>query len=77
MFGLLIVAISFVLFVVGFLVGAFIVIAVRIFLEDKAALRRLDGSVLLHEEPEGSVARGVRRLLVGQRNGPRQLPGEE
>ena len=42
MFGLLIVAISFVLFVVGFLVGAFIVIAVRIFLEDKAALRRLE-----------------------------------
>ena len=74
MFGLLIAAIVFVFFVVGFLVGALIVIAVRIKLEDRAALRRLDGSVLLHEEPQGSVARGVRSLLVGQRNGPRQLP---
>jgi hypothetical protein len=77
MFGLLIAVISFILFVAGFLVGALIVIAVRINLEDRAALRRLDGSVLLHEEPQGSVARGVRRLLVGQRNGPRQLPGGE
>lgn len=74
MFGLLIAAISFVLFVVGFLVGALLVIAVRINLEDRAALKRLDGSILLHEEPEGSVARGVRRLLVGQRNGPRRFP---
>ena len=74
MFGLLIAAISFVLFVVGFLVGALLVIAVRINLEDRAALKRQDGSILLHEEPEGSVARGVRRLLVGQRNGPRQFP---
>ncbi|MGZ3487675.1 MAG: hypothetical protein ACXVBY_12510 [Isosphaeraceae bacterium] len=74
MFGLLIAAISFVLFVVGFLVGALLVIAVRINLEDRAALKRLDGSILLHEEPEGSAARGVRRLLVGQRNGPRQFP---
>lgn len=73
MFGLLIAAISFVLFVVGFLVGALLVIAVRINLEDRAALKRLDGSILLHEEPEGSAARGVRRLLVGQRNGPRQF----
>lgn len=77
MFGLLIAVISFILFVAGFLVGALIVVAVRINLEDRAALRRLDGSVLLHEEPQGSVARGVRRLLVGQRNGPRQLPGGE
>ena len=77
MFGLLIAAIALVLFVVGFLVGALIVIAVRINLEDRAALRRLDGSVLLHEEPQGSVARSVRRLLVGQRNGPRQLIGDE
>ena len=76
MFGLLI-AIVVVLFVVGFLVGALVVIAVRINLEDRAAVKRLDGSVLLHEEPVGSVARGVRRLLVGQRNGPRQLPGED
>jgi hypothetical protein len=76
MFGLLIAIVVLVFFVAGFLVGALIVIAVRIHLEDRAALRRLDGSVLLHEEPQGSVARGVRRLLVGQRNGPRQIPGE-
>jgi uncharacterized membrane protein len=77
MFGLLIAIIVLVLFVVGFIVGALIVIAVRINLEDRAAMKRLDGSVLLHEEPQGPVGRGVRRLLVGQRNGPRQLPGEE
>ena len=76
MFGLLVAIVVLVFFVAGFLVGALIVIAVRINLEDRAALRRLDGSVLLHEEPQGSVARGVRRLLVGQRNGPRQIPGE-
>ena len=77
MFGLLIIAISFVLFVAGFIVGSLIVIAVRINLEDRAATRRmlktqrLDGAILLHEEPQGSVARGVRRLLVGERSGPR------
>jgi hypothetical protein len=76
MFGLLVAIVVLVFFIAGFLVGALIVIAVRIHLEDRAALRRLDGSVLLHEEPQGSVARGVRRLLVGQRNGPRQIPGE-
>ena len=81
MFGLLIAAIVFVLFVAGFLVGALLVIAVRINLEDKAARRRmlttqrLDGSILLHEEPQGSVSRGVRWMTgAGQRNGPRQLP---
>lgn len=63
MFGLLIPAISFVPFVAGFLVGALIVIAVGINLEDRAARRRLDGSVLLHEEPQGSVARSVRRRM--------------
>jgi hypothetical protein len=72
MVGLLITVISFVFFAVGFLVGSLIVIAVRIHIEDKAALRRLDGTILLHEEPEGAVGRGVRKLLVGQRNGPRQ-----
>jgi hypothetical protein len=41
MFGLLIAAISFVLFVAGFLVGPLLVIAVRINLEDKAAWRRM------------------------------------
>lgn len=74
MFGLLITVIVFVLFVVGFAVGALLVIAVRINLEDRAATRRmlatqrLKGSILLHEEAQGSVGRSVRRLLVGQRN---------
>jgi len=84
MFGLLIAAILFVLFVAGFLVGALLVIAVRINLEDKAATRRmlttprLDGSILLHEEPQGSVARGVRRLTgAGQRNARGNFPGGE
>ncbi len=80
MFGLLIAVIVFVFFAAGFLVGALLVIAVRINLEDRAATKRmlttqrLDGAILLHEEPQGSVARGVRSLLVGQRNGPRRLP---
>jgi hypothetical protein len=77
MLGLLL-AVVFVFFVGGFLVGTLLVIAVRIKIEDRAATRRmlttkrLDGAILLHEEPQGSVARGVRRLLVGQRNGPSQ-----
>ena len=81
MLGLLIAVILFVLFVAGFLVGTLAVIAVRINLEDKAARRRmlttqrLDGAILLHEEPRGSVSRGVRWLAgAGQRNGPGQLP---
>jgi len=67
MFGLLIAAISLVLFIGGFLVGALLVIAVRINLEDKAARRRmlttqrLDGSILLHEEPQGSVSASLVR----------------
>jgi len=80
MFALLIAVVVFVFFVVGFVVGTLLVIAVRINLEDRAATKRmlttqrLEGSILLHEEPQGAVARGVRRLLVGQRSGPRQLP---
>lgn len=81
MLGLLIAVILSVLFVAGFLVGTLAVIAVRINLEDKAARRRmlttqrLDGAILLHEEPRGSVSRGVRWLAgAGQRNGPGQLP---
>ena len=80
MFALLIAVVVFVFFVVGFVVGTLLVIAVRINLEDRAATKRmlttqrLEGSILLHAEPQGSVARGVRRLLVGQRSGPRQLP---
>lgn len=80
MFALLIAVIVFVFFVFGFVVGTLLVIAIRIKLEDRAATtrmltsHRMEGSILLHEEPQGSVARGVRRLLVGQRNGPGQLP---
>ena len=79
MIGLLIAVVVLVFFAVGFLVGMLLVIAVRINLEDRAATRRmlstqrLEGAILLHEEPQGSVARGVRRLLVGQRSGPRQV----
>jgi hypothetical protein len=76
---MLIAIVSFVLFVMGFLVGALLVIAVQINLEDKAAMKRmlatqrLDGSILLHEVPRGRVACGVRRLLVGQRNDPTRM----
>ena len=78
---LLIAIVSFDLFFVGFLVGALLVVAVQINLEDQAATkrmlatRRLDGSILLHEAPQGPLASGVRRLLVGQRNGPGANPG--
>jgi hypothetical protein len=77
MSGLLIAIVVFFCFSVGFIVGTLIVVAVRINLEDRAAMKRLDGSVLLHEEPQGAVGRSVRRLLVGQRMGPRPLPSEE
>ena len=78
MFALLIAVIVFVFFVIGFVVGTLLVIAIRINLEDRAATKRmltshqLEGSILLHEEPQGAVAGAVRRLLVGQRNGPSQ-----
>ena len=79
MFGLLVAIVVLVFFVAGFVVGTLIVIAVRINLEDRARSPRgaWKVSILLHAEPQGSVARGVRRLLVGQRNGPRQLPSGE
>lgn len=83
MFGLLIAAVVFVCFVLGFLFGAFLVMAFRINFEDRAATRRmlankrLEGAILLHEEPEGFVGRSLRRLLVGQRTPPRQLPYED
>ena len=79
----LLTAISFVLFVLGFVVGALLVIAVRINLEDRAATsrmltaRRLDGAILLHEEPDGPVARGVRSFLVGQRTAPAEPSGDQ
>jgi len=56
----LLVAISIVLFAVGFLAGALLVIAVGIRAEDKATMQRRDGSILLHEEPVGHLTRGVR-----------------
>ena len=83
MAGLLI-AISFVLFAIGFLAGALLVIAVGINAEDQAARRRLartqrvQGSVLLHEEPQGQLLRGVRRLTgAGYRSGPIWIPDDE
>ena len=45
----LVIAISFVLFAGGFLLGALLVVSVGIRAEDKAAMRRRDGSILLHE----------------------------
>ena len=73
----LLVAISIVLFSVGFLIGALLIIALGIRAEDKAAMRRRDGSILLHEEPVGHLTRGVRRLNgVGRRTPPGQHPGD-
>jgi hypothetical protein len=64
----LVIAISFVLFAGGFLLGALLVVSVGIRAEDKAAMRRRDGSILLHEEPVSHLSRGVRRLTgAGQR----------
>jgi hypothetical protein len=73
----LLVAISFVLFMAGFLLGALLVVAAGIRAEDKAAMRRRDGSILLHDEPLGYLSRGVRRLTgVGQRTGPGRSDGQ-
>lgn len=76
--GLLVILMT-ILFLVGFLAGALIVVAVGIKAEDKAAMRRRDGSRLVEkeaatylfaEEPVAYMARGVRRLTgVGQRIG--------
>jgi hypothetical protein len=67
----LVVAIFFVLFAAGFLLGALLVVAVGIRAEDKAAMKRRDGSILLHEEPVSQLSRGVRRLTgAGERTGP-------
>jgi len=64
----LVMAISFVLFMGGFLLGALLVVSIGIRAEDKAAMRRRDGSILLHEEPVSHLSRGVRRLTgAGQR----------
>lgn len=83
MFGLLIAVVVFVCFVLGFLFGSFLVMAIRIHLEDRTATRRmlanksLEGAILLHEEPEGFVGSAMRRLLVGQRTPARQISDEE
>jgi hypothetical protein len=70
----LVIAISFVLFTGGFLLGGLLVVSVGIRAEDKAAMRRRDGSILLHEEPVSHLSRGVRRLTgAGQRTVP--IPG--
>ena len=61
----LIAVIVFFFFVVGLAVGALLVMAIRINLEDRAALRRLNGSVLLHKQPQGSLAGGVRLAACG------------
>ena len=67
----LVIAICFVLFAGGFLLGALLVVSVGIRAEDKAAMRRRDGSILLHEEPLSHLSRGVRRLTgAGQRIAP-------
>lgn len=72
----LVIAICFVLFAGGFLLGALLVVSVGIRAEDKAAMRRRDGSILLHEEPANHLSRGVRRLTgAGQRSVPR--PGAD
>ena len=69
----MVVALTFVLFTAGFLLGALLVVAVGIRAEDKAAMRRRDGSILLHEEPVSHLTRGVLRLYgVGQRTGPEE-----
>jgi hypothetical protein len=73
----LVIAISFVLFAGGFLLGALLVVSVGIRAEDKAAMRRRDGSILLHEEPVGHLSRGVRRLTgAGQRGVPIPSAGD-
>ncbi len=63
-------AIFIVIFAVGFLIGAILIVAIGIKSEDKATMRRVDRSLVLREEPAGHLARGVRRLTgVGQRIG--------
>ena len=59
-----------VIFAIGFLIGAILIVAVGIKAEDRATMRRLDRSLVLRDEPVGYLARGVRRLTgVGQRLG--------
>jgi uncharacterized membrane protein YciS (DUF1049 family) len=66
----LLAAIVIVIFAVGFLIGAILIVAIGIKTEDKATMRRLDRSLVLREQPAGNLARGVRRLTgVGQRIG--------
>jgi hypothetical protein len=77
MAGPLIATILIVLFAAGFFLGGLLIVAVGIWAEDKAAVDRRDGSILLHEEPAGPLTRGVRRLNgVGRRTPPGQHPGD-
>jgi hypothetical protein len=64
----LLAAIIIVIFAVGFLIGAILIVAIGIKAEDKATMRCHDGTLVLRDEPAGHLARGVRRLTgVGQR----------
>ena len=64
----LLAVIVIVIFAVGFLIGAILIVAIGIKAEDKATMRRGDRSLVLREQPAGYLARGVRRLTgVGQR----------
>ncbi len=64
----LVAVIVIVIFAVGFLIGAILIVAIGIKAEDKATMRRLNRALVLREQPAGYLARGVRRLTgVGQR----------
>jgi hypothetical protein len=64
----LLAVIVIVIFAVGFLIGAILIVAIGIKAEDKATMRRGDRSLVLREQPAGYLTRGVRRLTgVGQR----------
>ena len=64
----LVAVIIIVIFAVGFLIGAILIVAIGIKAEDKATMRRINRNLVLREQPAGYLARGVRRLTgVGQR----------
>lgn len=64
----LVAVIIIVIFAVGFLIGAILIVAIGIKAEDKATMQRINRNLVLREQPAGYLARGVRRLTgVGQR----------
>jgi hypothetical protein len=64
----LVAVIIIVIFAVGFLIGAILIVAIGIKAEDKATMQRMNRALVLREQPAGYLARGVRRLTgVGQR----------